>query len=127
MVDHEKNRVSSIFEDATLNRVERDLENILQDEHVQKQFNTERFQLELDRDRNGNKINQTIQSFVADKYKVVTIYTMTKFKLNTKKIDPFGIQASTFDEYLKANRQNITSLGVEKPVKRYFDIDTSQG
>ena len=34
VVDPEKNTVTSIFEDATLNRVERDLENILKDEHV---------------------------------------------------------------------------------------------
>jgi hypothetical protein len=43
VVDHDKNKVTSIFEDATLNRVERDLDNILSDEHVQKRFNTERF------------------------------------------------------------------------------------
>jgi len=56
VIDYEKNRVTSIFEDATLNRVERDLENIMSDEHVQKHFNTERFQLELERDRHGQKI-----------------------------------------------------------------------
>lgn len=43
VVDHDRNTVTSIFEDATLNRVERDLDNIMQDEHVQKDFKTERF------------------------------------------------------------------------------------
>lgn len=43
VVDHIKNTVTSIFEDATLNRVERDLENIMSDEHLQKEFKTERF------------------------------------------------------------------------------------
>lgn len=46
VVDHDKNTVTSIFEDATLNRVERDLENIIRDEHIQKEFKTETFRLQ---------------------------------------------------------------------------------
>ena len=43
VVDHERNTVTSIFEESTLNRVERDLDSIMSDEHVQKDFKTERF------------------------------------------------------------------------------------
>lgn len=60
VVDHDRNTVTSIFEDATLNRVERDLDNIMQDEHVQKDFKTERFKLEQETDKAGNAISQVI-------------------------------------------------------------------
>jgi hypothetical protein len=60
VVDHDKNMVTSIFEDATLNRVERDLENILKDEHVQKEFKTETFRLEKELDKNRLPIYQEI-------------------------------------------------------------------
>ena len=61
---------------------------------------------------------------MADKYKVLTIYTMTKYKLNTKQIDPFCVKYQTFDEYLKNCKVNIINLGQEKPTKRqnFFEI-----
>lgn len=57
VVDQDRNTVTSIFEDATLNRMERDLDNILQDEHVQKEFKTEQFALEQDRNRQGQVVS----------------------------------------------------------------------
>ena len=52
---------------------------------------------------------------------------MTKFKLNTKQINPFFIKSQNFDEYLKANRVNIINLGVDKPLKRFFDMQETSG
>ena len=66
----------------------------------------------------------------AEKYKVLTIYTMTKFKLNTKQIDPFCVKYKSFDEYIKNSKINVVSLGVEpQKVKRnnFFDIEASNG
>ena len=66
----------------------------------------------------------------ADKYKVLTIYTMTKFKLNTKQIDPFCVKYQTFDEYIKNGKLNLITLSAEPPkAKRnnFFDIEANNG
>ena len=65
----------------------------------------------------------------ADKYKVLTIYTMTKFKLNIKQIDPF-LQQKSFDDYIKNGKINVITLGIEAPkAKRnnFFDIEANNG
>lgn len=54
LVDHEQNRVSSIFEDTTSAKIERDLDNIMNDQDIQKKYRAEKVKIEPETDRKGN-------------------------------------------------------------------------
>ena len=56
--------------------------------------------IEPECDRKGNIITQQVDEFTVQKYAVSSIYTMTKFKLNTKHVEMLT-KYKTFDEYLK--------------------------
>jgi len=53
VVDHDRNTVTSIFEDSVESRMERDLDNIMKDENYQKKFKAEKFKIEPEVDRRG--------------------------------------------------------------------------
>lgn len=98
--DHDRKTVTSMFEDSVQARVERDLDNIMRDENYQKKFKAEKFKIEPEIDRRGQIVTEEIDDFTVEKHSVVTIYTMTKFKLNIKNVEKL-IQYKTFDDYLK--------------------------
>ena len=54
LVDHEQNRVSSIFEDTTSAKIERDLDNIMNDQDIQKKYRAEKVKIEPETDKKGN-------------------------------------------------------------------------
>jgi hypothetical protein len=103
VIDHEKKYCKSIFEDTTENKLERDLENILKDENVQKEFSPESFQISADSDKEGRPIFKQIEGFPAQKYNVQTVYTMTKYKQNlvhfAKDLETMR-ELKSFDEYM---------------------------
>jgi hypothetical protein len=82
MIDHDKKQVCSIFEDAMASaKLQRDIDNIIDGEHVQKHYKLESFKIEPDKQRNGKPNFATIEGYQAEKYKAQTIYEMIKFKL----------------------------------------------
>ena len=46
LVEHDSNRVSSIFEDSTNARIDRDLDNIMADEDIKKKYRAERVRIQ---------------------------------------------------------------------------------
>ena len=56
LVDHTTGRVSSIFEDSASAKIQRDLDNIMKDQDIQKKYNAERVKIEPECDRKGNII-----------------------------------------------------------------------
>ena len=58
IVDHDAGRVTSIFEDATNIKIEKDLDNIMRDEDIQKKYRAEKVKIEPECDRKGNIIMQ---------------------------------------------------------------------
>lgn len=52
---------------------------------------------------------------------------MTKFKLDTKTINPYYIEMSSHEDYMKQYRIDIITLGISKPSKKFFEIDPMSG
>lgn len=55
-------------------------------------------------------MTQQIEDFTVEKYSVLTVYTMTKFKLNIKSVEKL-IQYKTFEEYIKNQKMDIIQRG----------------
>ena len=51
-----------------------------------------------------------MEDFTVEKHSVLTIYTMTKFKLNIKNVEKL-INYKTFDEYIKFQKIDIIQQG----------------
>jgi hypothetical protein len=112
LVDHDSGRVASIFEDATNAKIERDLDNIMMDQDIQKKYRAEKLKIEPECDRKGKVITQLLDEFTVVKYSINTTYTMTKFKLNTKHVEMLT-KYKTYEDYIKFMKINIFSLGNE--------------
>ena len=50
LVDHERKRVQSIFEETVENKIGRDLDNIMKDENILKKYKPEHFKIDIDKD-----------------------------------------------------------------------------
>lgn len=55
-------------------------------------------------------MTQQIEDFTVEKHSVLTVYTMTKFKLNIKSVEKL-IQYKTFDEYTRNQKMDIIQRG----------------
>ena len=55
-------------------------------------------------------MTQQIEEFNVEKHSVLTIYTMTKFKLNIKNVEKL-VNYKTFEEYLKFQKIDIIQQG----------------
>ena len=110
LVDHVQNRVTSIFEDTTNAKIDRDLDNIMNDQDIQKKYRAEKVKIEPETDKKGKIITNQVDDFTVQKYSVNSVYTMTKFKLNNKHVEMLT-KYKTFDEYLKFMKIDIFSLG----------------
>jgi len=55
-------------------------------------------------------VTQQIEDFTVEKHSVLTVYTMTKFKLNIKSVEKL-IQYKTFDEYTRNQKMDIIQRG----------------
>ena len=58
LVEHDSGRVVSIFEDSTSAKIERDLENIMKDQDIQKKYRAEKIKIEPECDKKGHIITQ---------------------------------------------------------------------
>lgn len=110
LVDHDQGRVRSIFEDATSAKIEKDLDNIMADQDIQKKYRAEKVKIEPECDRKGNIITQVLGDFSVQKYSVSSTYTMTKFKLNNRHVEMLT-KYKTFEEYLKVMKVDLMGLG----------------
>jgi hypothetical protein len=64
MIDHDKKQVCSIFEDAMASaKLQRDIDNIIDGEHVQKHYKLESFKIEQEKQRNGKPTLATIEGY----------------------------------------------------------------
>lgn len=54
LVDHVQHRVTSIFEDTTNAKIDRDLDNIMNDQDIQKKYRAEKVKIEPETDKKGN-------------------------------------------------------------------------
>ena len=63
IVDHDQGRVTSIFEDATNAKIEKDLDNIMVDQDIQKKYRAEKVKIEPECDRKGQIITQQLGGF----------------------------------------------------------------
>jgi len=104
LIDHDRKSVNSLFADTVNNKVDSKLENILKDEDVLKKYQPEHFKIERETDGAGRPTEKRFdQSFLAQKYTVQTVYTMTKYKQNLQGISKTIKQLKafeTFDDYL---------------------------
>ena len=104
IVDHDRRTVRNIFEDLTENKVELDLESILKDDNVLKKYKPEQFKIVKETDRLSKPIEKKFESYTAAKYKITTVYTMTKYKRDLLSLRQTLKQLKTFktfDEYLQ--------------------------
>lgn len=53
LVDHVQHRVTSIFEDTTNAKIDRDLDNIMNDQDIQKKYRAEKVKIEPETDKKG--------------------------------------------------------------------------
>lgn len=82
VIDHDKKYVKSIFDDTTENKIDKDLDNIMKNENVLKEYIPESFKIDKDYDKERRSITKNIEGYSAIKYNVQTVYTMTKYKQN---------------------------------------------
>lgn len=54
MVDHESKSVSNIFNDIAYAKIEKDLDDILQDKNYQKLYKADKFKIEPELDKKGD-------------------------------------------------------------------------
>ena len=54
LVDHVQSRVTSIFEDTTNAKIDKDLDNIMNGQDIQKKYRAEKVKIEPETDKKGN-------------------------------------------------------------------------
>lgn len=107
LVDHEAKTVNSIFEDTVGSKVQKDLEGIMSDEQLHKKFKPETFKISPVLERNKRPKTKVIEGMTAEKYKIKTVYSMTKFKFNTNKEGKL-YAGHSYDDYTRLFKVDIT-------------------
>lgn len=72
MVDHESKSVSNIFNDIATTKIEKDLEEILNDQQYQKLYKAEKFKIDPEIDKRGEIRTKVIEGFKSEKHVLKT-------------------------------------------------------
>ena len=100
VVDHDSRSVSNIFNNVVTAKLDKDLEDIMNDSQYQKLYKADRFELEPELDRRTGLIfTKAIEGYPAEKYRMRTTFTMTKYKISPQDVQMVK-GCRSFQEYL---------------------------
>lgn len=120
VVDHDTKNVTNIFNQVVGAKLDKDLEDIMADAQYQKMYKADQFQMEpvIER-RTGQVMQRVIEGFIAEKYKMKTTFTMTKYKIDVGQVQSIK-QYKDFQEYIDSARKS--DFGIERTIHDEEDI-----
>ena len=114
VVDHDSKNVSNIFNDVAYAKVEKDLEDILNDQQYQKLYKADKFKIEAELDKKGETRTKMLEGFKAEKHNLKIQFTMTKFRINTQEVQSLQ-RFKTYEDYLAKNSFDISPSVQSQP------------
>ena len=120
VVDHDTKNVTNIFNQVVGAKLDKDLEDIMADAQYQKMYKADQFQMEpvIER-RTGQVMQRVIEGFIAEKYKMKTTFTMTKYKIDVGQVQSIK-QYKDFQEYIDSARKS--DFGIDRTIHDEEDI-----
>mmetsp|Transcript_17676 Transcript_17676/g.16921 ORF Transcript_17676/g.16921 Transcript_17676/m.16921 type:complete len:119 (+) Transcript_17676:487-843(+) len=82
IVDHDMKSVQSVFNDIAQAKIDKDIEDIMNEQQYQKLFKAEKFKISPELDKRGEPIEKQIEGYMGEKFQVKTTFQMTKYKIN---------------------------------------------
>ena len=87
VVDHDTKNVTNIFNQVVGAKLDKDLDDIMADAQYQKMYKADKFQMEpVIEGRSGQVMQRVIEGFRAEKYKMRTTFTMTKYQIDVGEV-----------------------------------------
>lgn len=114
VVDHDTKNVTNIFNQVVGAKLEKDLDDIMADAQYQKMYKADKFQMEpVIEGRSGQVMQRVIEGFRAEKYKMRTTFTMTKYQIDVGEVQNIKLYRD-FQEYIESSRKS--QFGIDQTI-----------